>query len=95
MLDMLFDDLPKTSTIVSRIKDMDVSASTSHCREDMATNVKERQTVALKVSKIFRITLNKSVNVNVISRFAIVTRHCYNPEAHEELCRLKVSVCRL
>ena len=47
--EMLFGDLPNKCTIISRIKDMHISPRTVERRiTDMATDVTEQQTVALK-----------------------------------------------
>ena len=87
---MLFDDLPNKCTIISRIKDKHISSLTVERRIlDMATDVTEEQTVALKHANVFSVALDESININDNPRFAIVAKYFSNGEVHEELCCLK------
>ena len=53
---VLFDDLPNKCTLISRIKDMPVSPPTVERRiMDMATDVTEQQTAALKAANVFSV----------------------------------------
>ena len=49
---------------------------------DMATDIKEQQTVAFKVANIFSIGRGKNANINDIPHLAIVVRYCCNYEEH-------------
>ena len=67
-----------------------ISARTVERRvTDMATDVTEQQTVAYKGGNVFSITLDESMDMNDISRLAVVSRYCSKGEVYEELCRLK------
>ena len=57
------------------------------------TDVKEQQTIALKVANIFSVSLGESVDKSNILRLVVVARYCCNCEVHEELCRLKATAC--
>ena len=56
---------------------------------DMATDVTEQQTVALKRANVFRVALDESIDINDNPRLAIVARYCSDGEVYEELCCLK------
>ena len=56
---------------------------------DMATDVTEQQTVALKGANVFSVALDESMDINDNPSLAIVARYCSNGEVHEELCCLK------
>uniref|UniRef100_H2YQ88 DUF4371 domain-containing protein n=1 Tax=Ciona savignyi TaxID=51511 RepID=H2YQ88_CIOSA len=88
--EVLFGDLPNKSTIISRIKDLPVSARTVERRiTDMATDITEQQSAALKAAEVFSVALDESVDINDSPRLAVVARYCSNGEIHEELCCLK------
>ena len=88
--EVLFANLPNKCTIISRIKDMHISPRTVQRRiMDLATDVTEQQTVALKGVNVFRAALTESIDINDNPRLAIVARYCSNGEVHEELCCLK------
>ena len=88
--DVLFDDLPNKSTIISRIQDVPVSAQTIDGRiTDIAKDVNKQQTIALKTANVFTVALDESVDTNDNHRLAVVARHCCDGEVHEELCCLK------
>ena len=54
--EVLFDDSPNKCTLISRIKDMPVSPRTVERRiTDMATDVTEQQTAALKAANVFSV----------------------------------------
>ena len=54
--EVLFDDSPNKCTLILRIKDMPVSPRAVERRiTDMATNVTEQQTAALKAANVFSI----------------------------------------
>ena len=55
----------------------------------MSTNVTEQQTVALKAPNVFSVALDKSIDINDISRLAVIARYCSNGEVREKLCCLK------
>ena len=58
--EVLFEDLPNKKVILSRIKNLPVSARTVERRvEDMAANVKIQQAVALQSVKTFSVALDK------------------------------------
>ena len=81
----MFDNLPNKSIVISKVKDVPDSASLAKIRIiDMAIDVKELQTVALKIANSFSIPLHKSVGINNISRLAIVAKNWFNRVAHEE-----------
>lgn len=87
--EMLFDGISNKNIIISKIKDMPVSARTVERRiSEMAVNVSEQQTVALKNAPVFSVALDESVDVNDIPRLAILARYS-DTELHEELCCLK------
>ena len=56
---------------------------------DMATDVNEHQTIALKGANVFSVALDESIDIDDNPRLAIVARYCSNGEVHEELCCLK------
>ena len=88
--EVLFGDLPNKSTIISRIKDLPVSARTVERRiTEMATDITEQQSAALKAAEVFSVALDESVDINDSPRLAVVARYCSNGEIHEELCCLK------
>ena len=85
--DVLFDDLPNKSTIISRIQDMPVSARTIERRiTDIAKDVNKQQTIALKTANVFSVALDESIDN---PRLAVVARYCCDGEVHIELCCLK------
>ena len=87
---LLFDDLPNKCTIISRIKNMPISPRTVERRiTDMATDVNEQQTIALKGANVFSVALDESIDIDDNPRLAVVARYCSNGEVHEELCCLK------
>ena len=54
--EVLFDDSPNKCTLISRIKGMPVSPRTIERRiTDMATDVTEQQTAALKAANVFSV----------------------------------------
>ena len=57
--------------------------------KDMATDLTDQQTVALKTANVFRVALDQSININNNSRLKIVARYCSNGEVHKKLCCLK------
>ena len=88
--DVLFDDLPNKSTIISRIQDMPVSARTIERRIiDIAKDVNKQQTIAIKTANVFSLALDESIDINDNPRLAVVARYCCDGEVHEELCCLK------
>ena len=88
--EVLFDDLPNKCTIISRIKDMPVSPRTVERHiTNMSTDVTKQQTVALKTANVFRVALDKSIDINNNPLLAVVARYCSNGEVLEELCCLK------
>ena len=90
--EVLFDDLPNKRIIILRIKDMPISPRTIERRThimDMATDVTEQQTVALKHGNVFSVALDESIDINDNPRLAIVARYCSNGKVYEELCCLK------
>ena len=88
--DVLFDDLPNKSTIISRIQDMPVSARTIERRiTDIAKDVNNQQTIELKTANVFSIALDESIDINDNPRLVVVARYCCDGEVHEELCCLK------
>ena len=61
--DVLFDDLPDKSTIISRTQDMPVFARTIERRiTDIARDVNEQQTIALKPANVFSVALDESTD---------------------------------
>ena len=88
--DVLLDDLPNKSSIISRIQDMPVSARAIERRiKDIAKDVNKQQTIALKTANVFSVALNKSININDNPRLAVVARYCCDGEVYEKLCYLK------
>ena len=88
--EVLFDDLPSKCTITSSIKDMLVSSRTVDIPKiDMAIDVTEQQTVALKAANVFSVALDQSMVINNNSRLEVLARYCSNGEADEKLCCLK------
>ena len=72
---VLFEDLPNKNSILSRIKNLPVSARTVQQRvEDMTADVKMQQVVALQSVNTFSVALDESVDVNVVPRLAIIAR---------------------
>ncbi|XP_050730475.1 general transcription factor II-I repeat domain-containing protein 2-like isoform X3 [Eriocheir sinensis] len=87
--EVLFDGISNKHMIISRIKDMPVSARTVERRiSEMAANVSEQQTVALTTTPVFSVALDESVDINDIPRLAVFARYS-DTEIHEELCCLK------
>ena len=87
--EVLFDGITNKHVIISRIKDMPVSARTVERRiSEMADNVTQQQTVALTITPVFSVALDESVDINDIPRFAVFARYS-DTEVHEELCCLK------
>ena len=59
--DVLFDDLPNKSTIISIIRDMSVSARTTERHiANIAKDVNKQQTIALKTANVFDEALMKA-----------------------------------
>lgn len=84
--DVLFDDFPNKQAILVRIKDIPASARTIERRvTEMAENVRKQQIDAIKRNIVFSISLDESVDVNDISRLAIVARYFDNNRVYEEL----------
>uniref|UniRef100_A0A8C3TK26 DUF4371 domain-containing protein n=1 Tax=Chelydra serpentina TaxID=8475 RepID=A0A8C3TK26_CHESE len=89
-LEILFNDLPNKDTLVSRIKELPVSARTVERRKSkMAENSKEKQTTALKDTAVFSVAVDESVDINDVPRLAVVARYCASNEIQEELCCVK------
>ena len=87
--EVLFDGITNKHVIISRIKDMPVSARTVERRiSEMADNVTQQQTVALTITPVFSFALDESVDINDIHRLAVFARYS-DTEVHEELCCLK------
>ena len=83
--------MPNKNVIISRIKNLPVSARTVERRvEDMAANVKMQQAVALQSVNSFSVTLDESVDINDIPRLAIIARYCSDDNVQEELCCLSL-----
>ena len=78
--EVLFEDLPNKNVILSRIKNLPVSARTV---EVMAADVKMQQAVALQSVNTISRALNESVDINDIPRLAIIARYCSDDN---ELC---------
>ena len=57
--------------------------------KDMATDVTEQQTVALKAANVFSIVLDQNIDINNNSGLEVVARCCSKGEVHEKLCCLK------
>ena len=88
--DVLFDDLPNKSIIISRIQDIPVSARTIERRIiDIAKDVNKLQTIALKTANVFSVAVDESIDINDNPRLAVVAKYCCDGEVHEELCCLK------
>ena len=88
--DVMFDDLPNESTMISRIQDMPVFARTIERRiTNIAKDVTKQQTIALKTANVFSVALNESIDINDNPRLAVVARYCCDDEVHEKLCCLK------
>ena len=86
-VDILLDDLPNKSSIISRIQDMPVSARTIERRiTDIAKDVNKQQTIALKTANVFSVALNESIDIKDNPRLAVVARYCCDGEVYEELC---------
>ena len=86
----LFDNLPNKCTIISRVKNMPISPRTVERRTtNMATDVTEQQTVALKGTNVFSVALDESIDIYDNSRLAVVARFCSSGKVHKELCCLK------
>ena len=84
--DVLFDDLPNKSTIISRIQDMPVSVRTIERHiTDMAEDVNKQQTIALKTVNVFSVAVDESIDINDNPRLVIVARYCCDGEVYEEL----------
>ena len=87
--EVLFEDFPNKNVILSRIKNLPVSARMVERRvEDMAVDVKIQQAVALQSVNTFSVALDKSVDINDIPRLAIIARYCSDDNVQEELCCL-------
>ena len=86
LADVLFDDLPNKSSIISRIQDMPVFARTIEIRiTDIAKDVNEQQIVALKTANVFSVALDESIDINDNPRLAVVARYYCNSEVYKEL----------
>ena len=86
---VLFENFPNKNVILSRIKNLPVSAPTVERRvEDMAADVKMQQVVALQSVNIFSVAFDKNVDINDIPRLAIISRYCSGDNVQEELCCL-------
>jgi hypothetical protein len=87
--EILFSDLPNKESIMSRIKEIPVSARSIERRiSDLAEHVTVRQTNGLTQSTVFSVAVDESTDVNDLSRLAVVTRYCENNRIYEELCCL-------
>ena len=87
--EVLFEELPNKNVILSRIKNLPVSARTVERRvEDMVADVKMQQGVALQSVNTFSVALDESVDINDIPRLAIIARYCSDDDVQEELCCL-------
>nr|XP_027218346.1 protein ZBED8-like [Penaeus vannamei] len=85
--EVLFDGMSNKHMVISRIKDMSVSATTVERRiSEMAANVSEQQPAALTNATVFSVALDKSVDINDIPRLAVFVYS--DTEIHEELCCL-------
>ena len=88
--DVLFDDLPNKSIIISGIQDMPVSSRTIERHiTNMAKDVNKQQTIALETVNVFSVAVDESIDINDNPRLAVVARYCCDGEVHEELCCLK------
>uniref|UniRef100_A0A8C8RPP1 Uncharacterized protein n=1 Tax=Pelusios castaneus TaxID=367368 RepID=A0A8C8RPP1_9SAUR len=86
----LFSDMPEKDAILTRIKELPVSVRTiERCISEMAENINEKQTTALKDAAVFSVAVDESMDINDVSRVAIVARYCASGEIREELCCLK------
>ena len=84
--EVLFEDLPNKNVILSRIKNLPVSARTVERRvEDMAADVKMQQVVALQSVNTSSVAFDESVDINNIPRLAIIARYCSDDNVQEEL----------
>ncbi|XP_074838070.1 protein FAM200C-like isoform X2 [Carettochelys insculpta] len=87
--DVLFNDLPNKDTILSRIKDLPLSArSVENCVGEMAENITKQQMAALKDAAAFSVAL-VCVDINDVPRLAVLARYCDSDTIREELCCLK------
>ncbi|XP_064110289.1 general transcription factor II-I repeat domain-containing protein 2A-like [Macrobrachium nipponense] len=87
--EVLFDGITNKHVIISRIKDMPISARTVERRiSEMADNVTQQQTVALTITPVFSVALDESVDINDIPHLAVFARYS-DTEVHEELCCLE------
>ncbi|XP_074847014.1 general transcription factor II-I repeat domain-containing protein 2A-like isoform X1 [Carettochelys insculpta] len=87
--DVLFNDLPNKDTVISRIKDLPLSAgSVERCIGEMAENINKQQMVALKDAAVFSVAL-KCVDINDVPQLAVLARYCDSDKIQEELCCLK------
>jgi len=85
--EILFSDLPNKETILSRIREIPASPrSIERPITDIAENVTVKQTTGLQQAVVFSVALDESVDVNDVSRLAIVARCCDNDRLYEELC---------
>ncbi|ROT81459.1 hypothetical protein C7M84_025381 [Penaeus vannamei] len=76
--EVLFDGMSDKHMIISRIKDMPVSARTLERRiSEMADNVNAQQTAALTTTPVFSVALVESVDINDIPRLAVFARKCF------------------
>ena len=88
--EVLFDELPNKSIIISRIKDTSVSFRTVDRRiKHMATDATNQQTIALKAANVLSVALDQSMDINNNSRLEVVASYCSNGEVHEKLYCLK------
>lgn len=87
--EVLFRDLKNKDIILSRIREIPVSARSVERRiSDLAENVTTKQTTGLKQSLVFSVALDESTDVNDASRLAVVARYLENNHIYEELCCL-------
>ena len=86
--EVFFADLPNKNVILSRNKNLPVSARTERRLEDMAADVIMQPAVALQSVNTFSVALDESMDVNDIPRLAIIARYCSDDNVQEELCCL-------
>ena len=82
--EVLFKELPNRNIILSRIKNLPVSAQTVERRvEDMAADVKMRLAAALQSVNTFSVAVDESMDINDIPRLAIIARYCFDDECRK------------
>ncbi|KAF7644751.1 hypothetical protein LDENG_00216470 [Lucifuga dentata] len=71
--EVLFEGLPNKDTMTSRIKEVPLSARTVERRlTEMAENVSQQQTSALKNAPVFSMAVDESMDINDVPHLAIV-----------------------